>query len=365
MVNSSQRNVVHATEEWSIPQVTQALFSALRGEGPAVAFGQVNEASVEPEIAVIVATTGSTGSAKSVAISASSLIASARAAHKYLGAKSGQRWSLLLPIDHIAGINVLVRSIELGTATIDNRQIGNRVGEPYTPAEFLSIVPTQLHRALNGDQLLLEHLRAAKKVLVGGAKTNEHLVRDARLQNIEIVTTYGMSEMCGGCVYDGHPLEGVESRITETGLIQLRGPSMASGYLNAPELWQELTKDGWFTTSDLGELSDSHLEILGRSDDQIITGGKKVSLAVVESTASEVFPEINFTAFAVADAEWGEKLCLAADKSFDNDRLRQVLVQRFGPQAAPKEILIVAALPMMGIGKPDRRALEALIASSE
>ncbi len=360
MVNSSQRNVINVTEEWAIPQVAEALFSALRSEGPALAFGPVTERVVQSEVAVIVATSGSTGMAKSVAISASALTASARAAHKYLGAKSGERWSLILPIDHIAGINVLIRSIELGTATLDNR--GAKI---LVPAEFVSIVPTQLHRALNGDQQLLEHLQAAKRVLVGGAKTNEHLIRDAKLQQIEIVTTYGMTEMCGGCIYDGTPVSGVEARITDAGQIQLRGPSMAMGYLNNQELWRELTSDGWFTTSDFGSITDSHVEVTGRIDDQIITGGKKVSLSLVESTAGEIFPELNFIAFAIPDAQWGEKLCLAADHDFDHDHLRQVMISKFGAEASPKEILILEKLPMMGIGKPDRKFLQDLLERSE
>ena len=104
----------------------------------------------------------------------------------------------------MAGVNVIVRAIELGTLPIDVR---DHQGE-YPKVNFTAIVPTQLFKALNGDQFLLNHLRAADAVLVGGAALSQSLQSQAELAGIKIVTTYGMTETCGGCVYDGVALDG-------------------------------------------------------------------------------------------------------------------------------------------------------------
>ena len=126
--------------------------------------------------------------------------------NRFLNAQPGMRWSLLLSPEHTAGLNVLVRSIKLGSnpATEDEK------------ADFTAIVPTQLFRALNGDAKLLNHLQNCQAVLVGGAASDEALLKSARVQGINCVTTYGMTETSGGCVYNGEPLPGVELRINET-----------------------------------------------------------------------------------------------------------------------------------------------------
>ena len=124
---------------------------------------------------------------KEVFLTSTALISSARASNKFIGAKSGQTWSLLLPLTHVAAVNVIVRSMELGTTPIDLR---NFEGE-FPKADYTAIVPTQLFRALNGDQQLLSHLQSAKAVLVGGAALSQTLRKQAELAGVKIVTTYG------------------------------------------------------------------------------------------------------------------------------------------------------------------------------
>jgi O-succinylbenzoic acid--CoA ligase len=147
--DTSQREVLQISEHWSINEVMDALLLALRGDGPALAFGDATHTHVPENCAVIITTSGSTGIPKEVALSATALISSARASHKFLDAHVGERWSLLLPLTHIAGVNVLVRSLELGTIP---QNIESNV-------EYTAIVPTQLHRALTKDSQLLEHLK--------------------------------------------------------------------------------------------------------------------------------------------------------------------------------------------------------------
>ena len=326
---------------WSTPQLLDALHHALTGAGPALATSNI-ASQVSSEIALVVTTSGSTGEPKAVALSAKALIANAKATHKYLGAKVGERWSLLLPTTHIAGLNVLVRSIELGTTpvTVDNQ------------ADFTAIVPTQLHRALTGDTKLLTHLKGCKAVLVGGGPLSEELRASATAKGIKVVTTYGATESCGGVVYDGLPLEGVEISIID-GRITLRGPQLATSYLNG----EIPIKDGWLITSDLGEIIDGKLKVIGRVDDQIISGGEKISLSAIESYLRNEFANQEIAAFSKKDSEWGEKLCIATTQAISIDLVASKLKERFGNHAAPKEIHTVNVIPYLSLGKPDRKRL--------
>ena len=234
------RDLIPIQAEWSIPQLQENLAAALEGSGPAISTSEVSAKKIDKSIAMVVSTSGSTGEAKSVAISSAALIASINACHKYLGATPGDSWSLLLPTNHIAGLNVIIRATALGTRVVDNRNVEN-----YIDTDFISIVPTQLHKALTTDAKLLEHLTAAEAVLVGGGPISEKIKKDAASKHIKIVTTYGMTEMCGGCIYNQKPLDGVEVRISTSGLIQLSGSMMASGYLSASGQVSQIDKNGW------------------------------------------------------------------------------------------------------------------------
>jgi O-succinylbenzoic acid--CoA ligase len=351
MGETEKRELLTISPEWSIPQLQEKIADAITGEGPAIATGNTQIKFVAEDTALVVETSGSTGEPKSVAISRSALIASTNASHKYLGATPGDSWSLLLPTSHIAGLNVLARATALGTKVIDNRNVTS-----YVDADFISIVPTQLHRAVNGDAKLLEHLTAAEAVLVGGGGISDALRKSATDKHVKVVTTYGMTEMCGGCIYNQKPLDGVEVQINSEGLVKLRGPMMASNYLNDQASWSALTDDGWFQTSDLGEFSDGKLKILGRADDVIKSGGEKISLIDIEERFQRFFPGIEVVAFGLADAEWGEKLCLGVTT---NISLADVQSKLSGINS-PKEIFVLQQIPRTALGKVDRRTIAKL-----
>ncbi|MEN9324947.1 MAG: hypothetical protein RL414_701 [Actinomycetota bacterium] len=347
------RKLTLVSAEWEIPQVMEALSAALDGSGPALAFGQTQRTEVPAECAVVIPTSGSTGEPKEVALSAAALRASARASHVFLGAKDGEIWSLLLPISHIAGVNVLVRALELGTPVADLAD----------HADYTAIVPTQLHRALHGETQLLHHLQGAKAVLVGGASSSESLLEMARAAGITTVTTYGMSEMSGGCIYNNIPLDGVEVEINSDGAIQLSGPMQAMGYLNASQLWSASTNDKWFITGDGGEIRDGKIFVTGRLDDQINTGGKKIALSVIDNFLHDKFPRQRFASLAIPDAEWGEKFVLVVDGSLDANLIKDALREEFGAHAVPKELRFNTEIPLISIGKPDRKKLRELFES--
>ena len=336
------------------------LTQTLAGEGPALGFGQLHSTYVPSHIAIVVGTSGSTGAPKEVGFTAAALHAATCAAEKFIGARLGDRWSLLLPLTHIAGVNVLLRSLALGSEPLDLRKVGGSQVEQYGDVDFTSIVPTQLHRALHGDSELLEHLKNCRAVLVGGAALPENLRQQATESGIKIITTYGMTETSGGCVYNGSPLESVQVEIAGNGLIKIAGPHLASQYLNDPAQWREVLIDGWFHTNDLGRFSDTgELIVLGRSDEIIISGGEKISLTTIENYLQEKFTGTVFAAFAIDDPEWGAALHIAI---IDNlllsiSEVSAHLDQEFGRAGKPKGFLHLPTLPLLGIGKVDRKKL--------
>ncbi len=337
--------------EWSIPQLQENLAKALEGSGPALSTKQIGVKEVDKNIALVVNTSGSTAESKLVAISDAALIASTNASHKYLGAVPGDSWSLLLPTTHIAGLNVLIRATALGSRVIDNRNTTN-----YVDSDFISIVPTQLYKALTSDAKLLEHLTAAEAVLVGGGPVSDKLKKEAANKHVKIVTTYGMTEMSGGCVYNQKPLDGVEVKLTSEGLIKLTGPMIASGYLSEKGELTSVGTDGWFESTDIGELSAGFLKVNGRSDEVIISGGENISLILVEEKIRELIPNQEIIAFALPDEVWGEKLCLGSTSNLSIEEIKKSI----GSLLSPKEVFLFEQIPTTSIGKPDRRAAKNL-----
>jgi len=349
--SNGSRAVISVDPALAIGDVMNLVAKALSHQGPALNFTGESIESVDSEIAFIVGTTGSTGIRKSVALSAAAVLASARASLDYLQARPGQTWALLLPLHHIAGINVLVRALDLGTTPVDLRDVTE-----YANTDFSAVVPTQIFQALNGDDTLLAHLQSAKKVLVGGAQLQEDLLHKALDAGISVVRTYGMSETSGGCIYEGTPLTCVGLRISDSGMIEISGPVLASGYLNNEELWSQQYRDGWFTTSDHGVIEDGILKVLGRSDDVYNTGGEKVSLTEVTEILHTAFPGHEWLAVAVDDAQWGQRLVVAVSGA-DHPSLNEVsaiLSSALGDIAKAKQLLTFDQMPRIGIGKIDR-----------
>ena len=343
MDTSSQRKILRVSPACEISQLAREITAALVGDGPTLGFGEISSEYTPHDAAIAIGTSGTTGTSKEVLLTSTALISSARASNKFIGAQSGQTWSLLLPLTHIAGVNVIVRSIELGTTPIDLRDFNG----DYPKADYTAIVPTQLFRALNGDQRLLSHLKSAKAVLVGGAALSQALRNQAELAGIKVITTYGMTETCGGCVYDGTALDGVKIEI-RSGKICIKGPVLASSIE---------VNDGWYETNDLGEYDNDHLVVIGRSDDVIISGGENLSLNAVENSLSLAYPDSQFAAFSIEDPQWGQSLQLAVVGAISDDQIAAHLERDLGGFAKPKGIHRMTSLPLLGIGKIDRKSL--------
>lgn len=348
--------------------VTKArMLAALRPDRPA-----------DGRTALVIATSGSTGQAKGVELPAAALLASATATHGRLGGPGG--WLLALPVQHIAGAQVLVRSLLTGhrPAVLDLRggfdvdtfAAAARSVPPVPPAgrRYTALVPTQLVRLLNAGGAGLDALRGFDAVLVGGAACPPALAGRARAGGIAVVTTYGMTETAGGCVYDGRPLDGVQVRTRAGGQIELAGPTLALGYRLSPSATAAAFHDGWFRTGDTGTLSaGGTLDVLGRLDDVIITGGRKVAPILVEHALATVHGVAEACAVGLPDPEWGELVAAAVVACDPADpppavALRTAARALAGPHAVPKLIRVVPALPRSGSGKIDRTAVRHLLA---
>ena len=363
--SSHQRDLRLVDPAWSLSELMACLAKALASDGPAIALSPIDCESAPARVSLVVNTTGSSGKIKEVGLSASSLLASAKASNKFIGAKIGDRWSLLLPLNHIAGINVLVRSLELGTIPFDFRNFPTDQETKYSNADFSAIVPTQLFRAINGDLELLEHLRGCRSVLVGGAPLSGKLRNRALENGINVIETYGSTETSGGCIYEGQPLDGVEIQISEDNLLRIKGAVVAHSYLNNSE--PLVDENGWYITSDLAHFEGEKIVIDGRNDDVFISGGENISLAKVESVISARFTSLEFAAFTLADSQWGEILCCAivnVDSSLQSDIEREIegaLALAIGEIAKVKHFLYLEELPHKGIGKVDRKELQSLM----
>ncbi|MBG0832059.1 AMP-binding protein [Planomonospora sp. ID67723] len=315
---------------------------------------QAGGRGVSPEVAVVIATSGTTGVPKGVELSAAALRASAAASLDRLGARPGERWLCCLPPSHVSGLQVLVRSLLGGTDPI--------IHEGFSPeavlasgAEHVSLVPTQLRRLL----AVSADLSAFRTILLGGAAAPADLLAAARGAGGRVVTTYGMSETCGGCVYDGRPLDKVELELGGDGRIRIAGPVLFSGYRLRPDLTAGAREGRWFVTSDLGALDDGRLRVLGRADDVINTGGEKVVAAAVAAVVAEHPAITDAVVVGRPDPEWGERVVavVVSPRPPSLAELRAFVKERLPAYAAPAELVVLTEIPLLPNGKPDLSTL--------
>lgn len=413
-----------------VPGLVTALEGVLSREGPAV----------------VVATSGSTGRPKKTVLSTRALRASAEATAGRTGGHG--QWLLCLPPHYVAGVQVLVRSVLAGTTPVVMEE-GPFTAQAFArtaaamdhPIRYVSLVPTQLQRLVDAADSpgVLAALRSFHAILLGGSAAPPALLDAARALGARVVTTYGMSETAGGCVYDGVPLPGVQVHLERTpnsgnppsdprtaqdpeqtsvpeghltpGRIWLGGPMVTDGYLDDPQqthshVFSSLpdatdtantlsataairantntspkstapspTPMCWYRTDDLGVLKTTEatttprLRVIGRADDVIVTGGLKVSAAVVRSRMLEHPGVRDAVVVPVADDQWGQKIVAtvvpatsvpAAESSTLPDELRSMVKDALGSAAVPKQMLLVSHIPLLPTGKPDRSAVAEL-----
>lgn len=322
--------------------------------------------AIDDDVAVVVSTSGTTGTPKGALLSADTLRASATATHSRLGGEG--RWLLALPAYHIAGLQVLVRSTLAGTtpvtvpASFDPHELPSAVAALGSGRRYASLVAVQLDKCLQ-HPAAAEALADLDAVLIGGGPMPAGMGERAEDAGVTVVRTYGMSETAGGCVYDGVPLDGVKVRIDNSRIL-LGGATVAKGYRN-PVSPDPFAEPGWFRTDDLGAVDDSGvLRVLGRVDDAVSTGGLTVLPQLVEAALAGHPAIADCAVFGVPDERLGQRVVAAlvlkpGTSAPDVAELRAHVARTHDATAAPREVHIVDELPRRGIGKLDRRALAA------
>jgi O-succinylbenzoic acid--CoA ligase len=327
------------------------------------------------DVAVVMATSGSTGNPRGVLLPGAALLASARAAYSRLGGPGA--WLLALPVTGVGGLQVLVRSLVAqveplvlssvgGAGSFDPQEFADLTWrlDPSLPA-YTSIVPTQAAKLLE-HEAGLDALRAYEAVLLGGARTPPALLARLREHHVAAVTTYGMTETSGGMVYDGVPLDGVGVRVLDPGSdgigrLALTGPTLACGYLGDDELTASTFVDGGMLTGDAGRVTDGVVEVLGRLDDVVQVGGVNVAVQAVEDLLASVSADA--CVLAAPDETWGSRLTAYVVPSVatpDDDRLAALVTDALGRAAVPRAWVRLDALPHLPNGKPDRETLRRL-----
>jgi O-succinylbenzoic acid--CoA ligase len=301
----------------------------------------------EPGDALVVATSGSSASPKAVVLDHAAVRASAEATSARLGVDpSRDRWLACIPLSHVGGLGVVTRAIHTNTALVVHERFDAVAAEREARqgATLVSVVATALRRI---DPTLF------RTVLLGGATPPEGLAPN-------VVTTYGMTETGGGIVYDGMPLDDVEVSISESGEILLKGPMLLRAYRDGTD---PRLDSGWLPTGDAGAIDpDGRLQVSGRIAETINTGGEKVWPSSVERVIAR-HPKVRDNAVSARpDPEWGERLVafvVPTDPSDPPslDELRRFCSQYLAPWAAPKEIVLLDALPRAASGKIVRRLL--------
>ena len=339
------------------------------------------------------------------------------------------QWLLALPAHYVAGAQVLARSVLAGTTPIVAASVTD--GGSFTPEVFLnaaerlscarrfvSLVPTQVHKLLEAAETnpalgseIYDALGQFTGILLGGAPASASLLAAARELGLNVVTTYGSAETAGGCIYSGVALPGVRLRVIpedaglldssvagdasaggtpNIGRVWLGGEHLASGYMGdsartASHFFVDAGGCRWYRTDDYGSLTSSApnapedegapmLNVVGRSDDVIITGGVKVSARAVAAVL-ESHPAVREAAvMGIPDARWGSAVAAAitlrgasgAQSAPDTsgvtcDILREFCTDKLGAAGAPKFLRILADFPTASTGKPDLRAIYSML----
>jgi o-succinylbenzoate---CoA ligase len=316
----------------------------------------LSAADAEP---VVVETSGSSGEPKRVVLSRSAVLASVAATERRLGGAGG--WLLALPATYVAGLQVIVRSLAAGAepALLDEHGSVAAAAAAAEP-DFVSLVPTQLHRMLD-DETETAALRTFRTVLLGGGPIDPGLRERAAAAGIQVVATYGSAETAGGCVYDGVALDGVGLAVGAGGRLRVAGPMLFDGYDGDPELTSQVLVDGWFLTSDAARIDeDGRLQVLGRLDDMVVTGGVNVPGPAVARRLRAHPSVTEAEVLGVPDPEWGNRLVAYVVGALDLDEARSWVAEAHPRSWAPRQLVVLDAIPVLANGKPDRLRLRAL-----
>ena len=295
--------------------------------------------STAGDAALVVHTSGTTAAPRPVELSLGNVLANALGSAVALGLDEDERWLCPLPLSHVGGLMVLLRSAIYATTAI----IGPAERATDDDVTLASMVPTQLQRLLDAGARPGARLR---RVLLGGAAATPALLARAAEAGWPVAETYGLTQACSQVTVDGHPLPGLSVTIADDGEILVEGPTVAGG--------------GVLRTGDLGRLDDrGRLVVTGRTTDTIVTGGENVAPAEVEATLLEHPAVADAAVFARPHPEWGEAVTarVVLRAAAEPEDLRRWCGERLARFKVPKAIEVADALPRTPSGKLLRREM--------
>ena len=298
--------------------------------------------------ALVIASSGSTGSPKGIIHTHSSLLAGAQASASRLQLTADDHWLVCIPVSHVGGFSVITRALHTGAAlTLHPSFDARAVQEASTHGvTHTSLVATALSRI---DTSLF------RTILLGGSSAPKNLPSN-------VITTYGMTETGGGVVYNGMPLDNVEAKIVE-GEIHLRCPMLMRAYRDDQVI---IPNDGWYSTGDMGAINDSDaISVYGRKTDMIITGGENVWPSVVENCLASHPTVDEVVVRGTPDTTWGQRVVayVVLNDSLDASdatllsNLREYVKQNLPAFYAPQQVIVLSQIPRTSLGKVDLQAL--------
>ncbi len=308
------------------------------------------------DVATIMHTSGTTSAPKPVELTFGNWHASALGSAVMLGLDLDERWLCVMPLAHVGGLGVLLRSAVYATTVVlherfDTAAVLEDLMAPGRRITLVSLVPTMLARLLDAG---LERPPTLRWALLGGGPIAPSLLERAAAAGVPVAPTYGMTEACSQIATLGFPLPGVEVVTADDGEISVRGPIVAPGALDP---------SGWLRTGDLGRIDDGRLVIVGRRADTIVSGGENVAPAEVEAVLLEHTAVVDAGVFARADPEWGEavvaRVVVRDGAEVSPEQLRAFCAGRLAGFKVPKEIVFAPELPRTPSGKLLRNELAA------
>lgn len=320
-------------------------------------------------------TSGSSGVPKAVVLSRAAFSASAQASEANLGWAPEDRWLVSMPLAHVGGLSVVIRCllarvpVALAAWRTETSEWLRDVGE--VRATILSLVPTMLYRVLEASTDGPVFDPGVRVVMIGGDACPPALAEEALRRGVPIVTTYGMSETCAQIatsrpgerpIGSGRPLRGIEVRVVD-GELQVRSPTLLTGYRSSRGLESPLNAEGFLATGDLGHLdAEGYLHVSGRRSDLLISGGENVDPVAIETALRSVPGVRDLRAFGIPDPRWGQVIAIAVV----GDRGALVALaeaaMRLAPHQRPRRIAFCEALPTGSSGKVERKKLGQLLA---
>ena len=299
--------------------------------------------------ALVIASSGSTGSPKGIIHTHSSLLAGAQASASRLQLTADDHWLVCIPVSHVGGFSVITRALHTGAAlTLHPSFDATAIQEASTHGvTHTSLVATALSRI---DTSLF------RTILLGGSSAPNNLPSN-------VITTYGMTETGGGVVYNGMPLDNVEAKIVE-GEIHLRCPMLMRAYRDDQAI---IPNDGWYSTGDMGAINDSGaISVYGRKTDMIITGGENVWPSVVENSLTSHSAVKEVVVRGAPDTTWGQRVVayvVLNDSLHTSDatllsNLREHVKQNLPAFCAPQQVIVLSQIPRTSLGKVDLQALQ-------